>query len=812
MTSRCDIHVHSKHSDRPSEWYLERIGAPESFTEPLEIYRLARARGMSFVTISDHDSVAGSLAIAHLPDTFLSSEETVSFPEDGCSVHILVLGVSEAQHRELQRLKRDLYAFRAYARAEGIAHVVAHPLFRVNDRLTVEHLEKLLVLFRLFEGTNGTRDPRATALFDAVLSGTTEELLAALAEKHRLPLDEPPLYATTGGSDDHGGIYVATTWTETPAAATPAEYLAHFRARPPRLRRGGESGSSLKLARSFQLLAHDYYRAKVLGGSRWRNDPFADLLRRIAGGDLDPDRPEGNAWDRTFRRLAALAPPAPLARPAAIPPAPGRGAEVESALAREEERRTFESSCRLGQRTAARVLERVVSELEAGDLMRALPALSDLAPTAVALSPYVAAFRFQHKDESLHHAVAERFPSARSLREKSPKIAWATDTLADVNGVARTVDQVAALAAARGVPLTVIACEPAPRHRGYEVESFAPIWETPVPRYEELTLRVPPLLELVEQFEREAFGRILVSTPGPVGLAAVAAGKLLGVPLAGIYHTDFPRYVAALAGASRLEGVARAAMRWFYRQMDEVFVTGETYRRELAELGIDPVKLRDLPRGVDVERFAPEHRRPALFDRWFPETPGEPVVLYVGRISREKNLETLLTAFETVVARGVPARLAVVGDGPDRRALERRWSAPHVAFTGYLEGEELAAAYASADLFVFPSRTDTFGNAVLEAMASGLAAVVGADGGPTEQIEPGVDGLVVDLDRPDALADAITLALRTPQLRARLAAAARATAARRSWERTLAALFPNADAAKFAPEARLEAAGERAAV
>ena len=140
MFTRCDVHVHSRHSDRPSEWYLDRIGAPESFTEPLEIYRLAKSRGMDFVTISDHDSIAGALEIAHLPGTFLASEETVTFPEDGCNLHILVLGVTETQHRELQRLKRNLYDFRSFARSEGIVHVVAHPLFRVNDRLTLEEL------------------------------------------------------------------------------------------------------------------------------------------------------------------------------------------------------------------------------------------------------------------------------------------------------------------------------------------------------------------------------------------------------------------------------------------------------------------------------------------------------------------------------------------------------------------------------------------------------------------------------------------------------------------------------------------------
>ncbi len=789
MFTRCDVHVHSRHSDRPSEWYLDRIGAPESFTEPLEIYRLAKARGMDFVTISDHDSIAGALDIAHLPGTFLASEETVTFPEDGCDLHILVLGVTEAQHRELQRLKRNLYDFRAFARNEGIVHVVAHPLFRVNDRLNLDHIEKILVLFRLFEGINGTRDPRATTLFDAVLSATTPALLDELAERHRLTGDfdptKPPRYATTGGSDDHGGIYVATTWTETAFAGSAKEFLAQIGSgccRP-----GGETGSSLKLARSFQTLAHDYYRAKVLGGSRWKNDPLADLLRRIAGGELDPANPEGSALGRTMRKFMAFAPPAQLLRSELLA-RPALDTGLDSAGAREAERRTFESACRLGQRAAARTLESVVSELERGDLLSALPALSDLAPVVVALSPYVAAFRFQHKDEPLHRLVARRFPAAAHLLEKSPRLAWATDTLNDVNGVSRTVTSAATLARKRSLPLTVLACESRRPAADFVCENFAPIWETPVPCYEELTLRVPPAIELIEHCERENYGRILISTPGPVGLAALAAAKLLGVPASGIYHTDFPRYVAALGGDGRLEDLARSYIRWFYRQMDEVLVSSATYAEELVAMGVERERMRDLPRGVDLDLFSPDKRQAGLFaGRGLP--PG-PVLLYVGRLSREKNLAALLHAFRALRERGFQAGLAIVGDGPERRALEMRWGAPDVAFTGYLAGEELATAYASADLFVFPSRTDTFGNAVLEAMASGLPAIVAREGGPAEQIRHGETGLVVDLDLPDVLVDAMRMLLSHDGLRHRLGAAARAHAASSSWDRLLGALFP----------------------
>ena len=164
MTARADLHVHSKASNRPTEWLLRQFGAPESFTEPREVYRLCRERGMDFVTLSDHDTVAGALEIAHLPGTFLSEEVTVEFPEDGCQIHCLAIGITEAQHRDIQELRKNVYELRDYFLAHDILHSVAHPLFRVNDMLTLAQVEKLLVLFNRFEGLNGIHDRRANAL------------------------------------------------------------------------------------------------------------------------------------------------------------------------------------------------------------------------------------------------------------------------------------------------------------------------------------------------------------------------------------------------------------------------------------------------------------------------------------------------------------------------------------------------------------------------------------------------------------------------------------------------------------------------
>ncbi len=282
--TRVDLHVHSKYSDRPSEWILRRIGAPESFVDPLDIYRRAKERGMQFVTISDHNRIEGALDIAHLPDTFISSEITTYFPEDGCKIHCLVMGITERQFEIIQELRENIYEFRHYLLEEDIVYSVAHPLFRVNDELTVEHVEKLLVMFNRFEGINGTRDPRASELVSLIFRQLSPEMIAEMANRHDLePVGLEPWRKTfTGGSDDHSGIYIASAYTQTPPAENVAEFLDHLRAG--RHEMGGTSGTSLRLAHSFYHIAYGFYKARLLGGSLARRNFIDELFHRVIEG------------------------------------------------------------------------------------------------------------------------------------------------------------------------------------------------------------------------------------------------------------------------------------------------------------------------------------------------------------------------------------------------------------------------------------------------------------------------------------------------------------------------------------------------
>jgi hypothetical protein len=605
MNAKADLHVHSKHSNRPSEWVLRQFEAPESFTEPLEIYRRARARGMDFVTVSDHDSVAGALEIAHLPGTFLSSEVTAVFPHDGCEVHCLVLGVSEAQHAEIQRLRGNLYELRDYLRREDVVCSIAHPFFRVNNRLTLDHVEQLIVLFPRFEALNGIHDRLLNELARKILGNLTREAVEDLAERHRLEPwgPRPWVKSFTGGSDDHGGIYIATAFTETPAATTVEGFLAHLRCGASEA--AGETGSTLRLTQSLYAIAQEWYRRRfgpLLGN---RRDPFSRLLRELAGEPTPK---------RSFSFL------------------PARRRTADEAPGPELDRAAFRFTSRASRKALDDLLTGTVRHLRRGRLAEALGELSRLAPLALTAAPFLVALQSQHKDQALLETAAARFlpPAERPVLQD--RRAWFTDTLGDVNGVATTVRALVRTAARRGLDLTAVTCGPRRPPEELPVHNFTPIATFDLPGYESVRLSLPPLLDVLEHCERERYSEILVSTPGPLGLAGLAAAKLLGLRLTGFYHTDFPAYVQSYSGSDALTATAWAFLRWFYGQMDTVYVASRASLEQLAAHGFDRSRLQILPRGVDGEPLLDElwerrTARPADTEtalRLVPEAMEEP--------------------------------------------------------------------------------------------------------------------------------------------------------------------------------------------
>lgn len=298
----------------------------------------------------------------------------------------------------------------------------------------------------------------------------------------------------------------------------------------------------------------------------------------------------------------------------------------------------------------------------------------------------------------------------------------------------------------------------------------------PLPFYPEVRLPVATPAGVGRELDAFRPDVVHIATEGPLGWAALRASRRLGLPTVSSYHTSFAHYLR-LYGAGWLEGAAWRYLRGFHNATAATFCPTPSIREQLLEKGFERVAVWS--RGVDAVRFHP-HKRDGELRRQLGLHENAVVLACCGRLAAEKNLETLLAAFGRLPP-SLPVNLLLIGDGPLRPKLEAARE-PRVIFTGYRRGEELARLYACADLFVFPSLSDTFGNVLLEAMASGLPAVAFDVPGPRDVVLDGETGLLVGKIGAEPLAAAIAGLLADPARLGRMSAAARRHAAGQGWE------------------------------
>ena len=275
-----------------------------------------------------------------------------------------------------------------------------------------------------------------------------------------------------------------------------------------------------------------------------------------------------------------------------------------------------------------------------------------------------------------------------------------------------------------------------------------------MPRYEQLEAVLPPIMKMLRHVERHQPDVIHISTPGPVGVIGYIAAKMLRVPVLGVYHTDFPAYIERLFEDQAFTWATRRYMKTFYDPFWAIFTRSEDYVESLANLGMRRERILSLLPGVETEAFHPRFADDQIWEDVNHAEAGagdqSVKVLYVGRVSVEKNLPMLTSVWKKVNRvcreRGLDAELIVVGDGPYTDTMRRELKGCKTRFLGFRHGRELAALYASSDVFAFPSTTDTLGQVVLEAQASGIPVLVTDQGGPKEVVVEGETGHVLPAD------------------------------------------------------------------
>jgi glycosyltransferase involved in cell wall biosynthesis len=360
---------------------------------------------------------------------------------------------------------------------------------------------------------------------------------------------------------------------------------------------------------------------------------------------------------------------------------------------------------------------------------------------------------------------------------RSLRLSLVTETyFPQVNGVSRTLDRLVQYAAGQGDRVQLLT----PRYRERSVKLPAKVerrdwWSLPLPFYKEVVLPLVTVSTIEQTLKSFRPDLIHIATEGPLGWAALRAAKRLKLPVVSSYHTNFPYYLRTYK-ASALEPLCWRYLRWFHNNTLATFCPSESTRQLVETKGFKNVGIWS--RGVDSNTFSPSKRESELRRRYNIK-PDDVVMVYAGRIANEKNLEMLIAAWK-MIDNHPNAHLLFIGDGPLRSKLEAMQTARTI-FVGYRYGEELSSLYASSDLFVFPSLSETFGNVVLEAMASGLPVVAYAVQGPRDIVQHKSNGLLVDQVAAEPFSRAMRMLLADNELRWQMGRHAREYAETRTW-------------------------------
>jgi glycosyltransferase involved in cell wall biosynthesis len=555
-----------------------------------------------------------------------------------------------------------------------------------------------------------------------------------------------------GGSDDHAGVDIGRTFTETPAASTPEEFLGHIRAGRATAR--GDQGSAAKWAHAAIALAVRAYGPELDVGALEPATVLAIAERVVGDGAERGGAPTSNLGGDEARTILRAwldsidAGEDPMAL-LAMMQADGFS---HSSLARRAHR-VHEQRMRRGIAMLSEATGSGTGFVEAAGAMleAVVPAL-----------PYVPAA-----------TIVGQETAKLSGRDDEPgRVALVVDGADSMHGVTATIDRIRE----HGVPgweVDVIGVDPRVDRR------LPAVAELELPLYPGLALGVPSIIDLVQTLADGRYDLIHVCSPGPAGVEAALASRIGRWPLVGSYHTELAAYAGLRSGDAAIEATARAALSLFYGRCSTVLSPSSSADESLLGLGIQPERIGRWGRGVDASLFDPAKRDPSAL-------PGEIKVLYAGRLTHEKGVDLLAESFLTAHERDPRLHLLLAGGGPEEELLRVRLG-DRATFLGWLDRDELATAYASSDVFLFCSSTDTFGQVIVEAQASGLPVVAVGRGGPASLIRDRRTGWLCEAD-PNELAAAVLQLVASPFLRERISRAALAEIGGRTWEASMAEL------------------------
>lgn len=798
---RVDLHCHDHNSDVPDELWGRLLRLPETWLETDQLVSTLQRAGTDLITITNHNNARSCWALQQRGDAVLPGGEfTCHFPDDELSVHVLIYGFDETQEARLNTLRQNIYAFCAYARQQSLPTVLPHPLFFYTHGHPVDPsvLERFALLFERFEVLNGQRGYWQNLLTLRWVQSLTPERIDLYARKHGLnPHDycqEPYRKRLSGGSDDHNGLFAGRCGTllEVPDlqarlnAGASREQLALEALREGRMAPYGVVGEEEKLTTTFL----DYFAQVVLqmrdpGLLRLmlHKGPLQDKLLCLGLSNLLQEL-RRHQYTLTFldtfhQALKGRKPRLLLSLGVSRKFRPVLKLIKKIARTQRQAPEQFpevlrEAIPQLHRHISHTFFDRVHRQLEQLDHRHwsQPPSLDELIALLEIPTHFRALFSGERSDGvamaqiNLGSALDQlTFPAlaagvvagasfaatrvlysnrrfldqlAQELRIAAPpqRILWLTDTFVDRNGVSSALRDTLAQLQRHELPIDLLVCHPTLKPQPH-LRVLRPLSQFCCTPLGEQKIQVPDLLEVQHLFEQGGYDRILCSTELCMGPIALYLKHAYSVPAWFYMHTDWLEFLQRKIGLNgQARDRVRRLLRVYYQQFDGLFVLNEEHRDWLIgdEMGLAPerVKLTAHWAGIRAQRAQVRPHQPQT----------TPVLLYAGRLSEEKGVLELPAIWQRIRQERPETQLWIAGSGPAEKKLRKQL--PEAQFFGWLEQGQLPQLFQQADLLLLPSRFDTFGCVILEAMSTGLPTLAYGCKGPKSIIQPEASGLLAD--------------------------------------------------------------------
>ena len=816
-TLKIDLHCHDKNSNIPDEQLGRILSVPETWLEPEDLYITLREHGSTAFTITNHNNAKSCFDLkAKGFDILTGAEFSVKVPDFSTGIHVLAYGFTESNEKKLNKKRDNLYDFLEYSKEHNIPTVWAHPLYHYKKASipSLELFEKLSVIFNRFEVLNGQRDSWQNMLIKNWLDTLDRKKIDMFIKKHKIDwkrfTDDPYAKAYTGGSDEHMGIFPGLTGTflnipdlESRMKTTPVSELALEAIRDGRTAVYGSHHNSEKMMIAFidyfcqiglnmkdpgllhillhkgdpseKLLAflisngfaelkrhkttmrflkifHDAFAGTnpPLLASIFIKKPYRPVLKEvktIAEARRKPAaaRPQiyKKSVEKIYTELQNLFLERALSKINSLISGDKSGVDINNLISSIEIPSHLRKLSESGKKT----------NIDIGELIDGLPfpALASAVITAASFA----------SSKVLYNArpLLEKFSTEMSIFKHPKRMLWLSDTFEDSNGVAMVLQSF--LDAIREKDLPIDICVVSSKLKSSDnLIVIPPLAEFTLPFYENQPVRIPDIIQLQNLFLNNEYDRIIASTEGFMGFAAIFLKKAYSVPAYFYVHTDWMTFAKKVLNFDKEKSAKmKRLLRFFYGQFDKIFVLNSDQKKWMisSSVGFDSKKVHLTAHWVEKSFIPVKSRKKDLFK--VPDT--SPVLLFTGRISKEKGVDEIPYIYNEIKKTIPDLRMVFAGTGPEENNLKKE--IPDAVFLGWIDHHKLPQIYSSADMLILPSRFDTFGCVVLEALSCGLPVSSYKTKGPKEIIIHDKCGYIQNTKKE--LADNITKYFLSPQLR-----------------------------------------------